>query len=81
MVRRYNPSLSQEPRDQNQLMPILPLINTESLLDWLHRNGRLKTPDIDSSQEHKVADELADILDPDPEIYIEENEEESDLED
>jgi hypothetical protein len=74
MVRRYNPSLSQEPRNHNQLIPILPPIAKESLLDWLQRTGRLKSPDVDLLPDLEVPEELDDILD--PEAYREDHEEE-----
>jgi Protein of unknown function (DUF3134) len=69
----YNPSLSEEPR--NQPIKVIPLISRESLLGWLERTGRLKTREMDDFQEYKTTDELDDFLE--PEVYAAESEEDS----
>lgn len=61
MVTRYNPSVHQAPR--YQAIPIIPLTETESLLNWLKRTGRLKPRDVNSSEEIEIPEDLEDIID------------------
>ena len=71
MAKRYNPALHEEPR--NQPTKIVPLIPRESLLNWLESSGRFRSSEIDEFQEHKVTEDLDDILE--PEVYTPETEE------
>jgi hypothetical protein len=73
MVTRYNPSVHQEPR--NQPLLVIPLIETESLLIWLKRTGRLKPREVDLFHGNEVLEDLEYILN--PEIYDTEKEEET----
>jgi len=68
----YNPSLTEEPR--NQRMKVIPLPPRETLLGWLESSGRFQLSEIDDSQDHKSPESLDDILEPD--IYTSEVEEE-----
>jgi hypothetical protein len=60
MMAPYNPSLRIEPR--NEPIPIIPPTETESLLDWLKRTGRLKPREIELSQEDEVPEDLEDLM-------------------
>jgi len=51
-----NPSLRETPR--SQLAPILPSPQTESLVDWLEKTGRMSTREI---QQEDFLEEDADI--------------------
>lgn len=68
----YSPSLSEEPR--NKPIKVFPLIQRESLLSWLERTGRFHTSEIDELQDHKISEDLDDILE--PENYVLEDDEE-----
>ena len=74
MTTCYNPSLSEEPR--NQPIAVVPPIAQESLLGWLERTGRFyfNEDGIDASQAHKMPEDLDDILE--PEVYGLEDEDE-----
>lgn len=77
MVTHYNPSLRQELR--YQAIPVIPLITTESLLDWLKRTGRLKPREIDLCLDDEIPEDLEYM--PESEIdNLDEEEERSDLE-
>lgn len=71
MMTIYNPALSEEPR--NQPMTVIPSLPKESILAWLERTGRFKSSEIDEFHDHKITEDLDDILD--PEVYVLENEE------
>lgn len=77
MVTHYNPSLRQELR--YQAIPVIPLITTESLLDWLKRTGRLKPREIDLSL--CLDDEIPEDLEYMPESEMDNLEEEEETED
>lgn len=73
MSTLYNPALSEEPR--NKPMKIVPPVLRETLLGWLESTGRLRNNETDEFQDHKLAEDLDDFLE--PEIYaLEEDEEE-----
>ncbi|NJN87486.1 MAG: DUF3134 family protein [Leptolyngbyaceae cyanobacterium SL_7_1] len=72
MAAYYNPALSQEPR--NQSIKTIPPIRGESLLNWLENSGRFHSSEIDEFQNHKLSEDLDDILEPDG--YALDNEEE-----
>lgn len=80
MVKFYNPSLSEELR--NEPARIIPLRESETLLNWLKRTDRLfKSNDSDELYDKNLPDELEDILDvSNSELEKEEEEEEFDLE-
>ncbi len=71
MVTR-NPSLSIE--RINQPLKVVASLPRESLLSWLESSGRLRSSEFDEVQDHKISDDLDDILEPDN--YASENEEE-----
>ncbi|OLP15520.1 hypothetical protein BST81_25800 [Leptolyngbya sp. 'hensonii'] len=73
MTTCHNPALSEEPR--NKPIRIVPPIARESLLNWLESTGRFKASENDEFlQNHKIPEELDDILD--SEIYVLDSEEE-----
>jgi Protein of unknown function (DUF3134) len=72
MTTRHNPALYEEPR--NQSVKIVPPIPRESLLSWLESTNRFHSSEIDEFQDHKISEDLDDILE--TEIYSLENEEE-----
>ena len=61
MATRYNPSLSQEPR--NYSIPAIARKTEESILSWLERTGRLLPHEIDQSQDQKISEDWGDITD------------------
>ncbi len=72
MATRYNPSVYQELR--YQALPIIPFRETEPLLSWLKRTGRLQKRQIDPSVANKIPEELDDIIE--TELYSRLEEEE-----
>lgn len=71
-----NPALFEEPL--NQLMQAVPPALRESLFSWLERTGRFQSSEGDDFYDHKITEDLDDILEPEllePEIYVLENEE------
>ena len=72
MVIHHNPALRQEPRDQP--IPVVPLSTGESILGWLERTGRLKIETSGEYHDHKVTEDIDDILD--PEVYPADHDEE-----
>ncbi|NJO39190.1 MAG: DUF3134 family protein [Cyanobacteria bacterium CRU_2_1] len=72
MTTRHNPALYEEPL--NQPMKVVPPMPRESLFSWLESTGRFQSREIDEFQDHKVPEDLDDILE--PEVYVPENEEE-----
>ncbi|MDX2216717.1 MAG: DUF3134 family protein [Oculatellaceae cyanobacterium bins.114] len=70
MATYYNPALSEEPR--NQPMRLVPPIPKETLLNWLESSGRFRSSENDEFQEHKISEDLDDILE--PELYVLETE-------
>jgi hypothetical protein len=60
MTTPHNPALYEEPR--NQSMKVIPPILRESLLTWLERTGRFLSSEIDEFQDHRMPEELDDIL-------------------
>jgi len=72
MATCYNPSLTEEPR--NQGMKVIPLPPRETLLGWLESSGRFRLSEIDDSQDHKISESIDEILE--PEIYASDSEEE-----
>jgi Protein of unknown function (DUF3134) len=71
----YNPSLSEEPR--NQPIKVNPPLSRESLLSWLESIGRLKAREIDESQDQKIPEDLDEFLELD--IPIDEEEEDESI--
>ncbi|MBL1179115.1 DUF3134 family protein [Pantanalinema sp. GBBB05] len=62
----YNPSLSEEPR--NQRIKVVPPVARESLLSWLESSGRLhSSEESDDLKDYKMAEDINDFLD--PELY------------
>ena len=61
MATRYNPSLSQEPR--NYTIPAIARKTEESILGWLERTGRLFPNEIDKSQGKSISEDWDDITD------------------
>ncbi len=70
----YNPSLSQEPR--NQPMKVVPQIARESFLGWLERVGRLKPHELDESHDQKFSEDLDEFLDSEIQVLDEDDDEE-----
>lgn len=66
----HNPSLYEEPR--NQPVKIIPPIPRESLLNWLESSGRFRSREMDEFPDHKIIEDLDDILE--PETYVSEDE-------
>lgn len=66
-----NPALYEEPL--NRPMKGAPPALRESLFNWLERTGRFQSSEVDDYQEHKLTEDLDDILE--PEIFVLENEE------
>jgi Protein of unknown function (DUF3134) len=58
----YNPSLSEESR--NQPMRVAPFPPRESLLNWLESSGRFHASESDELPDHIMPEELDDILEP-----------------
>ena len=63
MTKRYNPSLREEPR--NKPIKVTPFTAQEPLLGWLERTGRLKPREVDELKDHRVSEDLDDIVEPD----------------
>jgi hypothetical protein len=80
MVIFHNPALNEEPR--NEPAQILPLKESEPLLNWLKRTDRLfKSHESDKSDDNDVPEELEDIIGISiADLEAEEEEEEFDLE-
>jgi hypothetical protein len=73
MTTHHNPALREEPR--NQPLMVSPLTSRESLFSWLESTGRfLINDEIDEAQDHKVPEDLEDVLE--TEVYALESEEE-----
>ncbi|MFN3360910.1 MAG: DUF3134 domain-containing protein [Pseudanabaenaceae cyanobacterium] len=68
----YNPMLREEPR--NRPAGILPKPQTESILDWLERTGRIaaRTPEVSVIYDEDI-DELNEIIGDDTSYYDEED--------
>lgn len=77
MTTCYNPSLSEEPR--NQPIKVTLPATQETLLSWLESSGRFHSNEVDDFQPHKVTEDLDDILEADGYVLEEEEEEEEDL--
>jgi hypothetical protein len=61
MVKFYNPALNEESR--NEPARIIPLRESESILNWLERTDRLfKSHECDRSYDDDVPEELEDII-------------------
>ena len=71
MATHLNPALYEEPLKQP--MKAVPPVPRESLFNWLERTGRFQSSEVDGFQDHKITEDLDDILE--PEIYALENEE------
>lgn len=72
----YNPSLSEEPR--NQRIKVAPPAIRESLLSWLETSGRLhSSEEIDELKDYRMAEDINDFLD--PEVYPLDDDEEEQL--
>jgi Protein of unknown function (DUF3134) len=61
MVTRHNPALRQE--SLSQPARIIPPRDMESLFTWIEGTGRFQSNEFDESHDHKVAEELEDIMD------------------
>jgi hypothetical protein len=72
MTIRSNLALSEEPI--NQPIKIVTPVLRESLFSWLERTGRFQANEGDELQDHKVLEDLDDLLE--PELYVAESEEE-----
>ncbi len=72
MATHLNPALYEEPLKQP--MKAVPPIPRESLFNWLELTGRFHSSEVDDSQDHKLTEDLDDILE--PEVYVLENDEE-----
>lgn len=71
MTMHHNPALYQEPR--NQPVKTVPL-SRESLFSWIENTGRFQTLENDDFQEHKLPDDLDDVLEPEMRILDDEEE-------
>ncbi|MGB8698067.1 MAG: DUF3134 family protein [Thermosynechococcaceae cyanobacterium] len=76
MASYYNPSLSEEPR--NQPIKVFPPMAQETFIGWLESTSRFLNTDNNEFQEHKVSEDIDDILDSD--VYNSDNSDNSDNE-
>ncbi|HEY9663087.1 MAG TPA: DUF3134 family protein [Allocoleopsis sp.] len=75
-ILHSNPALYEEPL--NQPIKAVPPALRESLFGWLERTGRFQSHEVDDLPDHKITEDLDDILEPEilePDIYLLENEE------
>lgn len=73
MTVLYNPALYEEPR--NQPMKAVSLIPRKSLFSWIESTGRFRAIEIDELQNHKISEDLDDILEPEIDLQEDEDEE------
>lgn len=66
MAEHRNPALYEEPIKQPR--KAIPPVLRESLFNWLERTGRFQSKEVDDFQDHKITEDLDDILE--PEIYV-----------
>ncbi|MGJ3251187.1 MAG: DUF3134 family protein [Elainellaceae cyanobacterium] len=63
MTTPHNPALYEEPRSQS--MTAIPPLPRESLLSWLESTGRFQVSENDDAQDHKISEDIDDILESD----------------
>ncbi|MGK7945886.1 MAG: DUF3134 domain-containing protein [Microcystaceae cyanobacterium] len=78
--RKYNPSLSQEPRYEPAA--VIPIKEDTSLVDWLKATNRLIPREVVAEEEKSSEDvDLADFIDTDDPAYEDNDDSDMDVED